>query len=270
MSALLNRAKVLTATTGTGTATLGAAVVPFQTWVAAQAASFDTKIYSYLIEEGNAWEIGEGIFNKTANTLTRVLIASSTGSLLNLTGSATVSCVAKALDSPQLIEKKVFTGSETSFTFSDIPQGFSSLELDVYGRGTTSGSIQLALTVNGLTTSIYDLARQYAVLTAQTGDSFLGTANLANIFALPGSNFSANQVSALHLKFPGYNSTAFHKIFSGTASKWPSSATTNNQVPMNISGGIRTLAAITSIESGTLSLSSAFVAGSYAILRGVP
>ncbi len=270
MSGLLNRAKVYTATTGTSTVTLGAAVVPFQTWASGQPANFDTKVYSYLIEDGTAWEIGEGVFNKTANTLTRVLIASSTGALLNLTGSATVACSAKALDSIQLIEKKVFTGSETSFTFSDIPQGFSSLELEIYVRGTVSGAPQMPLTVNGLTTSIYDLARQYAIGTSQTGDNFLATANLTNIFAIPGSTYPAGQIAGLNLRFPGYSNTAFHKVFNGNASKWPNSTTTFNQAVMNISGGIRTTNAITSIESGILSLSSAFVAGSYALLRGIP
>jgi hypothetical protein len=93
MSLLLNRAKVATATTGTGTVNLGSAVSPFQTWIAAGAVT--GRLYQYLIEDGTDWEIGEGVFtDATPDTLTRTLIASSTGSLLNLTGAATVACVA--------------------------------------------------------------------------------------------------------------------------------------------------------------------------------
>jgi hypothetical protein len=96
MSALLlNRAKVNTATTGTGTVSLGTAVVPFTTWALAQS----NQPYSYLIEDGNDWEIGWGIYTPgSPATLTRNLIASSTGSLLNLSGTATVANVASKDD----------------------------------------------------------------------------------------------------------------------------------------------------------------------------
>jgi hypothetical protein len=88
MSVFLNRAKASTATTGTGTVTLGSGVAPFQSW--ASAGAVDGYYYTYLIEDGNAWEVGRGKYTASGTTLTRSLLESSTGSLLNLTGSATV------------------------------------------------------------------------------------------------------------------------------------------------------------------------------------
>lgn len=97
MSLLLNRAKVSTATTGTGTVDLGSATLPYQSFTAAGAGTGGR--YSYLIEDGPDWELGEGEFTSgSPDTLTRNLTASSTGALLSLSGSATVACVAKAND----------------------------------------------------------------------------------------------------------------------------------------------------------------------------
>lgn len=96
MAGLLDRVKVATATTGTGTVTLGAATSPYQAWAAAGA--INGVSYSYLIEDGTAWELGWGVYSSAGPTLTRNLISSSTGSLINLSGSATAACVANEMD----------------------------------------------------------------------------------------------------------------------------------------------------------------------------
>lgn len=83
-----DRVKMTTATTGTGTITLGSAVTAFQSFAGASIP--DASRVNYSILDGSAWEIGYGTYTAAGTTLTRVLVASSTGSLLNLTGNAVV------------------------------------------------------------------------------------------------------------------------------------------------------------------------------------
>jgi hypothetical protein len=86
---VFDRVKVVTATTGTGNITLGAAVNGFQTWAAAGAADGDN--IAYVIEDGYAWEIGWGVLGGTGTVLTRNVISSSNaGAALNLSGNAII------------------------------------------------------------------------------------------------------------------------------------------------------------------------------------
>lgn len=81
--------ETVSGTPGTGTITLGGAVVKFRTF----AAGFPDRpaFVGYVIEDGNAWEVGEGTLSSTGTTLTREkLRSSSTGSFLNLTSAALV------------------------------------------------------------------------------------------------------------------------------------------------------------------------------------
>ena len=92
----VNRAKMTTATTGTGTITLGSASSSYQTFAAAGA--IDGNDLRYLIQDGTAWEIGSGTYTAAGTTLSRALESSSTGSLISLSGSATVLVTAAADD----------------------------------------------------------------------------------------------------------------------------------------------------------------------------
>jgi len=100
MVKLVNRAKVSTLTTGTGTLTLGPAVDGFQSFAASGVTNGDT--VRYVIEDGDAWEIGVGTFNAAAQTLTRSPSQSSSGgSTISLGGSAVVYVTATAEDFAQ-------------------------------------------------------------------------------------------------------------------------------------------------------------------------
>lgn len=87
---LADRVSFSTATTGTGTVTSGTATSGFRTMAAASAVIPDGSTVTYAIEDGTAWETGFGVIGAASTTLTRGLSASSTGALLNLSGTAKV------------------------------------------------------------------------------------------------------------------------------------------------------------------------------------
>jgi hypothetical protein len=94
-SVLANRVRVSTATSGTGTVTLGAKVSnKYATF--AEGGITNSQVVTYTIEDGDDWEVGRGTYTSAGTTLSRdtVLISSVGGTVgtskLSLSGSAEV------------------------------------------------------------------------------------------------------------------------------------------------------------------------------------
>ena len=121
MVVLVNRAKMTTATTGTGTITLGSAIASYQSFAGAGVSDGDS--VRYVIEDGTTgWEIGAGTYTASGTTLTRNPSESSGGgTAISLSGSAVVFVSAIASDiQPTIFQTSTFTAtaSQTTFTVS--------------------------------------------------------------------------------------------------------------------------------------------------------
>lgn len=102
MPKIADRVVETTTTTGTGTLTLAGAKTGYRAFTSAFS---NGDIVNYCILEGTggstAWEVGYGTFTTSGTTLTRNLLASSTGSLINLAaGTKDVFCTLPAAELP--------------------------------------------------------------------------------------------------------------------------------------------------------------------------
>lgn len=119
-SLLFNRVKVGTATVGTGTITLGPALTTYLDFASGGVANGNQ--VSYLIEDGENWEIGTGTYTSSGTTLSRTVIKSSnSNTAINLSGTAAVSITALStdivtLDNAQTVSGKTIQNSSIGST----------------------------------------------------------------------------------------------------------------------------------------------------------
>lgn len=145
MAKLVNRAKMTTATTGTGTITLGSAVDGFQTFAAAGVTDGD--VVGYAIEDGTAWEVGTGTYTASGTTLSRTVVESSNAdAAISLSGGAVLFVTALATDLLQPQGQATLTGGFDSDAqaLGTVTSGTITPEVD--GTGTENFK---TLTANG-------------------------------------------------------------------------------------------------------------------------
>lgn len=112
MAKLYNLARMTTATTGTGTITLGSAVSGYLTF--AQAGISNADVVSYAISDGANSEIGTGTYTSAGTTLTRTVTKSTnSNTAINLSGSAQVFITPRAED---LNDASILTSGTTGTT----------------------------------------------------------------------------------------------------------------------------------------------------------
>lgn len=122
MAKLYNLARMTTATTGTGTITLGSAVSGYLTFALAGVSNGD--IVDYAIKDGSSSEHGRGVYTTSGTTLTRTVVNSTnSNAAITLSGTAEVFISPLAATLQIVYSPTVFTASGTFTTPTDSTPG---------------------------------------------------------------------------------------------------------------------------------------------------
>lgn len=208
---LADRVQCSTATTGTGTVTLGAATPGHRTFAAAFAAA---RTVSYVIVDGTAWETGRGTYDPATNALTRELLtASSTpGSRIGLSGTAVVSVAFLAADHvpdwPVLIvsgQAADLNSHAGAFQYFNSSSGFTTVGVNTVSVDTHGGFDTATSLYTVPQTGIYDCQGKFRLNDATpSGVGFGIGLDVANQDS-PGFQWNAT-ISSNYPRHGGYNS----------------------------------------------------------------
>jgi hypothetical protein len=179
MTKFVNRAKMSTATTGTGTITLGSAESGYQSF--ADAGVADGETVRYVIEDGSNWEIGSGTYTSSGTTLTRTVDESSNAdAAINLSGDAVVYITAIAQDIQQPPSEGAFVdGDKTKLDEAITGNQTITLSGDVSGSGTTSIAVTLADVAAARITGALNAGGSAPIYACRAWVNFNGTGTVA-------------------------------------------------------------------------------------------
>ena len=176
------RVRVNCATTGTGTFTLGAAITGSQVVPAA----YDGFDLDYTSLDGAAWEEGRGVYTHSGTTLARGLIASSTGSLLDLSGSAIVFVTISSRTMEQAVVGAEELVALTNFPaanlidITSIPTRFRMLQLYIAAASCDTAARHLRLRVSDDGGSTYKATGYHTVAVNIDGDGRVEATQLSH------------------------------------------------------------------------------------------
>ena len=263
MVVLVNRAKMTTATTGTGTITLGSAIASYQSFAGAGVSDGD--YVRYVIEDGTTdWEIGAGTYTASGTTLTRNPSESSGGgTAISLSGSATIFVSAIAADiQPTIFQTSTFTAtaSQTTFTVS------STVGLvEVYLNGarlsaadfTATNGTTVVLGTGALVGDTVDIVVYGPVSVANTYTIAQADALLAAKLALAGGTMTGNVAHGDNVKATFGASNDLEIFHDGSDSYIQDSGVGNLNIKTNVfrvnnAGGTEIMANF--VQNGAVSL----------------
>lgn len=250
MAKLYNLARMTTATTGTGTITLGSAVAGYLTF--AQAGVANSDVVDYAIKDGNDSEIGTGTYTSSGTTLTRTVTKSTnSNAAINLSGAAEVFITPRAetLNDASLLttgtvgtarlgsgtaNSGTFLRGDSAWTAVTVPVEASQSEMEASSASTVYVSPRRVISSPfaakawvkwGITSTIDASAGVSSITDNGTGD---WTVNFSTAFS------SANYI-VLHSINQGQTSPAF--TLRGTSGIGTQSTTSVRVMSYDITGG---------------------------------
>lgn len=175
---LYHLARVNSATAGTGTLTLGAAVAGCLTF--ALAGVPDGAVVGYAIHDGSNTEVGRGTYTSTGTTLTRTTVLASTnsGNKINCSGNEQVSVVMVSKDLTRYVEIECLAPSQSTHVIDGIKYFHIPPELNganliyahamVITAGTTG---TMSVQIHNLTDAVDMLSTKLTIDSAETGSN---------------------------------------------------------------------------------------------------